>query len=116
MTDRSGKTIDSFIRDGKLPHARKSQEGKSITWQIPLSDLISSGRLVQRFIDKTDKLPKSGEGRVQIEIERIGQPIIGKESKQQIIDKFSADVESRKLEAKNLKEAELHRQYDFWNR
>ena len=115
ITGTSFTTIDNFLKSGKLPKARKTREGNSVRWQIPLSDLISSGLLVQRFIETRRIELETGE--FVVEIESQGQPILPEnESKQQIIARLIASVESEKLERKQLEGAILKQQYDWWYR
>lgn len=45
ITGKSGPTIDSYLKAGKLPNAKSVPKGKSNSWQIPLTDLVAAGLL-----------------------------------------------------------------------
>ena len=89
-------------------------EGNNVRWQIPLSDLISSSLLVQRFMEKRHINLETSECR--IEIESYGQPIFENESKQEILARLIADVESEKIMHKQMEDSRLKQEADWWYR
>lgn len=61
LTGKSGPTIDSYLKAGKLPNAFTVPKGKSRSWQIPLTDLVAAGLIDQ--VEETQ--PKPGPEPVQ---------------------------------------------------
>lgn len=61
LTGKSGPTIDSYLKAGKLPNAFTVPKGKSRSWQIPLTDLVAAG-----LIDKVETQPDPGPEPVQL--------------------------------------------------
>jgi hypothetical protein len=113
ITGRSLTTIDNYLKAGKLPKARRTQEGKRLRWEIPLSDLISSRLLVERYREKRHINLETGETRV--EIEPLGLPVPENESKEQMLARLIADVESVRLRHRQMEDAYWKQQYDWWN-
>jgi hypothetical protein len=51
---KSEPTLDGYLKAGKFPNAKKTQRGKRLTWQIPLTDLVAAG-----FMDSVTPKPET---------------------------------------------------------
>jgi uncharacterized protein YlxW (UPF0749 family) len=92
-TGKSIPTIHNYLKSGKLPNAVSQPNGKSKTWQIPLTDLVAA-----RLLDKVESEPQSARDMEQDETQALREEIAALRAK-------SEQLESRVQEA--LKRAEF---------
>jgi DNA-binding transcriptional MerR regulator len=112
-TGKSIPTIHNYLKAGKLPNAISTPNGKSKTWQIPLTDLVAA-----RLLDKVESEPESARNTDQDEIQRLREKVAGFEAK---IEQLEARVQDSKeflrvlqtqLETRETQEARR----SWWNR
>jgi DNA-binding transcriptional MerR regulator len=87
-TGKSIPTIHNYLKAGKLPNAISTPNGKSKTWQIPLTDLVAA-----RLLDKVESEPESARNTDQDEIQRLREKVAGFEAK---IEQLEARVQDSK--------------------
>ena len=112
-TGKSIPTIHNYLKAGKLPNAVSTPNGKSKTWQIPLTDLVAA-----RLLDRVESEPESARNTDQDEIQRLREKVAGFEAK---IEQLEARVQDSKeflrvlqtqLETRETQEARR----SWWNR
>jgi DNA-binding transcriptional MerR regulator len=112
-TGKSIPTIHNYLKAGKLPNAISTPNGKSKTWQIPLTDLVAA-----RLLDKVESEPESARNTDQDEIQRLREKVAGFEAK---IEQLEARVQDSKeflrvlqtqLETRETQDARR----SWWNR
>ena len=112
-TGKSIPTIHNYLKAGKLPNAISTPNGKSKTWQIPLTDLVAA-----RLLDKVESEPEGSRNTDQDEIQRLREKVAGFEAK---IEQLEARVQDSKeflrvlqtqLETRETQEARR----SWWNR
>jgi DNA-binding transcriptional MerR regulator len=112
-TGKSIPTIHNYLKAGKLPNAISTPNGKSKTWQIPLTDLVAA-----RLLDKVESEPEGARNTDQDEIQRLREKVAGFEAK---IEQLEARVQDSKeflrvlqtqLETRETQEARR----SWWNR
>jgi DNA-binding transcriptional MerR regulator len=112
-TGKSIPTIHNYLKAGKLPNAISTPNGKSKTWQIPLTDLVAA-----RLLDRVESEPESARNTDQDEIQRLREKVAGFEAK---IEQLEARVQDSKeflrvlqtqLETRETQEARR----SWWNR
>jgi DNA-binding transcriptional MerR regulator len=87
-TGKSIPTIHNYLKAGKLPNAISTPNGKSKTWQIPLTDLVAA-----RLLDKVESEPEGARNTDQDEIQRLREKVAGFEAK---IEQLEARVQDSK--------------------
>jgi len=87
-TGKSIPTIHNYLKSGKLPNAVSTPNGKSKTWQIPLTDLVAA-----RLLDRVESEPESARNTDQDEIQRLREKVAGFEAK---IEQLEARVQDSK--------------------
>jgi DNA-binding transcriptional MerR regulator len=87
-TGKSIPTIHNYLKAGKLPNAISTPNGKSKTWQIPLTDLVAA-----RLLDRVESEPDSARNTDQDEIQRLREKVAGFEAK---IEQLEARVQDSK--------------------
>jgi DNA-binding transcriptional MerR regulator len=112
-TGKSIPTIHNYLKAGKLPNAISTPNGKSKTWQIPLTDLVAA-----RLLDRVESEPEGARNTDQDEIQRLREKVAGFEAK---IEQLEARVQDSKeflrvlqtqLETRETQEARR----SWWNR
>jgi DNA-binding transcriptional MerR regulator len=112
-TGKSIPTIHNYLKAGKLPNAISTPNGKSKTWQIPLTDLVAA-----RLLDKVESEPESARNTDLDEIQRLREKVAGFEAK---IEQLEARVQDSKeflrvlqtqLETRETQDARR----SWWNR
>jgi uncharacterized protein YlxW (UPF0749 family) len=71
-TGKSIPTIHNYLKAGKLPNAISTPNGKSKTWQIPLTDLVAA-RLLDRVESEPDSARKVEQDETQTLRERVAR-------------------------------------------
>jgi len=92
-TGKSIPTIHNYLKAGKLPNAISKPNGRSKTWEIPLTDLVAA-----RLLDKVESEPQSARDMEQDETQALREENAALRAK-------SEQLESRVQEA--LKRAEF---------
>jgi uncharacterized protein YlxW (UPF0749 family) len=69
-TGKSAPTIDNYLKAGKLPNAVSIPNGRSKTWQIPLTDLVAAG-LLDRVESEIASAPDIERDETQLLKERL---------------------------------------------
>jgi DNA-binding transcriptional MerR regulator len=69
-TGKSIPTIHNYLKAGKLPNAISTPNGKSKTWQIPLTDLVAA-----RLLDKVVSEPESARNTDQDENQTLREKV-----------------------------------------
>jgi hypothetical protein len=64
ITGKSAPTIDAYLKNGRLPNATSSMNGKARIWQIPLTDLVAAG-LLDKVSSEPDTTPAQAPGSTQ---------------------------------------------------
>jgi uncharacterized protein YlxW (UPF0749 family) len=70
-TGKSIPTIHNYLKAGKLPNAVSTPNGKSKTWQIPLTDLVAA-RLLDRVEPETNS-PQPAQDENQLLREKVAR-------------------------------------------
>lgn len=70
-TGKSIPTIHNYLKAGKLPNAVSTPNGKSKTWQIPLTDLVAA-RLLDRVEPETSS-PQPAQDENQLLREKVAR-------------------------------------------
>lgn len=70
-TGKSIPTIHNYLKAGKLPNAVSTPNGKSKTWQIPLTDLVAA-RLLDRVEPETNS-PQPAQNENQLLREKVAR-------------------------------------------
>jgi uncharacterized protein YlxW (UPF0749 family) len=71
-TGKSIPTIHNYLKAGKLPNAISTPNGKSKTWQIPLTDLVAA-RLLDRVESEPDSARKVEQDETQLLREKVAR-------------------------------------------
>jgi uncharacterized protein YlxW (UPF0749 family) len=71
-TGKSIPTIHNYLKSGKLPNAVSTPNGKSKTWQIPLTDLVAA-RLLDRVESEPDSARKVEQDETQLLREQVAR-------------------------------------------
>ena len=69
-TGKSIPTIHNYLKSGKLPNAISQPNGKSKTWQIPLTDLVAA-----RLLDKVEPETPSARNTEQDETQTLRERV-----------------------------------------
>jgi uncharacterized protein YlxW (UPF0749 family) len=69
-TGKSIPTIHNYLKSGKLPNAVSQPNGKSKTWQIPLTDLVAA-----RLLDKVESEPEGARKTEQDETQTLREKV-----------------------------------------
>ena len=69
-TGKSIPTIHNYLKSGKLPNAISQPNGKSKTWQIPLTDLVAA-----RLLDRVESEPASARDMEQDETQTLSERV-----------------------------------------
>jgi uncharacterized protein YlxW (UPF0749 family) len=69
-TGKSIPTIHNYLKAGKLPNAISTPNGKSKTWQIPLTDLVAA-----RLLDKVESEPEGARNTEQDENQTLREKV-----------------------------------------
>jgi uncharacterized protein YlxW (UPF0749 family) len=71
-TGKSIPTIHNYLKAGKLPNAISTPNGKSKTWQIPLTDLVAA-RLLDRVESEPEGARKVEQDETQLLREKVAR-------------------------------------------
>ena len=69
-TGKSIPTIHNYLKSGKLPNAVSQPNGKSKTWQIPLTDLVAA-----RLLDRVESEPEGARKVEQDETQTLREKV-----------------------------------------
>ena len=69
-TGKSIPTIHNYLKAGKLPNAISTPNGKSKTWQIPLTDLVAA-----RLLDRVESEPEGARKVEQDETQTLREKV-----------------------------------------
>jgi DNA-binding transcriptional MerR regulator len=69
-TGKSIPTIHNYLKAGKLPNAISTPNGKSKTWQIPLTDLVAA-----RLLDRVESEPEGARNTEQDETQLLREQV-----------------------------------------
>jgi uncharacterized protein YlxW (UPF0749 family) len=69
-TGKSIPTIHNYLKSGKLPNAVSTPNGKSKTWQIPLTDLVAA-----RLLDRVESEPEGARKLEQDETQLLREKV-----------------------------------------
>lgn len=99
-TGKSAPTIDNYLKAGKLPNAISVPNGRSKTWQIPLTDLVAAG-----LLDKVESEPQSARDIEQDKTQALREENAALRAKSEQLESRIQEALSRVQEA--LKRAEF---------
>lgn len=89
-TGKSAPTIDNYLKAGKLPNAISVPNGRSKTWQIPLTDLVAAG-----LLDKVESEPQSARNLEQSEVQSLREKLARFEVKSEQLESRVQDLLKR---------------------
>ena len=69
-TGKSIPTIHNYLKAGKLPNATSTPNGRSKSWQIPLTDLVAAG-----LLDRVESEPSGARNMEQDETQTLREKV-----------------------------------------
>jgi flagellar motility protein MotE (MotC chaperone) len=107
-TGKSAPTIDNYLKAGKLPNAVSIANGRSKTWQIPLTDLVAAG-----LLKNIETNTASAADNKQDDSELLRERVLRLEAELQVvkIDLAKAETKSEQLEARLKDSKEFFRAF-----
>lgn len=112
-TGKSIPTIHNYLKAGKLPNAISTPNGKSKTWQIPLTDLVAA-----RLLDKVESEPSGARNMEQDETQTLREKVARLEAENEQLKERVQDSKEflralqTQIETRQTQEARR----SWWNR
>jgi uncharacterized protein YlxW (UPF0749 family) len=112
-TGKSIPTIHNYLKAGKLPNAISTPNGKSKTWQIPLTDLVAA-----RLLDRVESEPSGARNMEQDETQTLREKVARLEAENEQLKERVQDSKEflralqTQIETRQTQEARR----SWWNR
>ena len=112
-TGKSIPTIHNYLKAGKLPNAISTPNGKSKTWQIPLTDLVAA-----RLLDRVESEPEGARKVEQDETQTLREKVARLEAENEQLKERVQDSKEflralqTQIETRQTQEARR----SWWNR
>lgn len=112
-TGKSIPTIHNYLKAGKLPNATSQPNGRSKSWQIPLTDLVAA-----RLLDKVESEPSGARNMEQDETQTLREKVARLEAENEQLKERVQDSKEflralqTQIETRQTQEARR----SWWNR